>query len=331
MKRMAEMKSFKTIEEQVAILKERGLIITDEYRLKKYLSNYNYYRLSGYSLRFRNKDEFKAYTYDEHIYQSFDIDEKMRLLLLKLCFVVEAKLKTKIAYVLGEKGPIEYLKNDIYNEYNTIQDDGSYKKDTIFKASFEYIQKNNAAIFEHHRDKYNGSYPIWVIIHFLTFGEVVKLYNILNSDDRQRIAIDFTDYIVSSRDFERYIEAINCLRNACAHGDRIINKGLSRSVPLFCFDKRVFQYITISIKNNDKILTNLYGHLVALTQLLSKEKELLKDFYNEFASLFTDMYLIKPDDYGFVGDWWRNIKMPVDIYKNIKNINHEYKGDQIEE
>ncbi len=55
---MGNMKEFKTIDEQVSILRGRGLIINNENKLKKYLINYNYYRLSGYSLKYRNNDVF---------------------------------------------------------------------------------------------------------------------------------------------------------------------------------------------------------------------------------------------------------------------------------
>lgn len=39
-------KPFKTIEEQISILKDRGLDIEDEESVKKSLSNLNYYRLN---------------------------------------------------------------------------------------------------------------------------------------------------------------------------------------------------------------------------------------------------------------------------------------------
>lgn len=39
-----QVKEFKTIEEQISILRNRGLIIDDEERAKNTLSNLNYYR-----------------------------------------------------------------------------------------------------------------------------------------------------------------------------------------------------------------------------------------------------------------------------------------------
>ena len=43
-------KDFKSIDEQIAILRGRGLTIIDEARAKQFLLRNNYYRISGYSL-----------------------------------------------------------------------------------------------------------------------------------------------------------------------------------------------------------------------------------------------------------------------------------------
>ena len=51
-------KGFKTIEEQLEILRSRGLTISDELEAKKFLHHNNYYRISGYSLTLRKNDVF---------------------------------------------------------------------------------------------------------------------------------------------------------------------------------------------------------------------------------------------------------------------------------
>ena len=43
-------KSFQTLDEQIAILRSRGLVIEDEDATKEFLLLNNYYRVSGYSL-----------------------------------------------------------------------------------------------------------------------------------------------------------------------------------------------------------------------------------------------------------------------------------------
>ena len=49
-------KDFKTIDEQLEILRSRGLIIDDENIAKDFLLYNNYYRISGYSLTLRKNN-----------------------------------------------------------------------------------------------------------------------------------------------------------------------------------------------------------------------------------------------------------------------------------
>ena len=64
------MKSPKTYEEQVEIIKRKGFIVDDDETCKSFLKQANYYRLSAYFLPFRNADG----TYFENINEiSFDV------------------------------------------------------------------------------------------------------------------------------------------------------------------------------------------------------------------------------------------------------------------
>lgn len=52
------MKEFKTIQEQIELLRSRNLKIEDEAVAADFLLKNNYYRISGYSLTLRNQDTF---------------------------------------------------------------------------------------------------------------------------------------------------------------------------------------------------------------------------------------------------------------------------------
>lgn len=54
-------KGFKTIEEQLEILRSRRLTINDELAAKDFLHHNNYYRISGYSLTLRKNDVFSEF------------------------------------------------------------------------------------------------------------------------------------------------------------------------------------------------------------------------------------------------------------------------------
>lgn len=77
-----EVKPFKTIDEQIAILENRGLIIDDEEVAKKFLSNLNYYRLSAYALTLRKDDHFYDDVHFSDVMQIYKFDMELRAALM---------------------------------------------------------------------------------------------------------------------------------------------------------------------------------------------------------------------------------------------------------
>lgn len=49
-------KEFKTVDEQLEILRSRGLKIVNDEKAKEFLLNNNYYSISGYSLTLRKNE-----------------------------------------------------------------------------------------------------------------------------------------------------------------------------------------------------------------------------------------------------------------------------------
>lgn len=79
-------KPFKTVEEQIEILKSRGLIIQDEERALFFLKNNNYYELiNGYKDFFIDKDKTEQ--------EKKDVDIEMMLLLKMLYHYMNLILK----------------------------------------------------------------------------------------------------------------------------------------------------------------------------------------------------------------------------------------------
>ena len=71
-------KEFKTTEEQLDILRERGLTITDENKAKDFLLRNNYYRISGYSLTLRKNDVFSKSATFQNIVDIYNFDHELR-------------------------------------------------------------------------------------------------------------------------------------------------------------------------------------------------------------------------------------------------------------
>ena len=81
-----EPKPFKSIDEQIHILQDRGMIIDDASRARNALETIGYYKLSGYSYPFRRKregtneiaDEFTEGTTFEEVLAVYSYDETLR-------------------------------------------------------------------------------------------------------------------------------------------------------------------------------------------------------------------------------------------------------------
>lgn len=70
-------KPFKTYDEQISLLKSRGLIISDDDKAREILKRMNYYRLSAYSLTLRKDDVFYPGVSIEDIVALYDFDAKL--------------------------------------------------------------------------------------------------------------------------------------------------------------------------------------------------------------------------------------------------------------
>ena len=100
---MPETKSFCTYEQQLQILKRRGLSIADDALALQWLREKNYYRLSAYSLTLRHKspstgeDEFLKDSSFSTIIDLYQFDEQFRAAISHAAAIAETNLKAYIA------------------------------------------------------------------------------------------------------------------------------------------------------------------------------------------------------------------------------------------
>ena len=95
---MAEPKPFSPYEEQLSILRGRGLAIPDEELALQWLREKNYYRLSAYSLTLRQRDTatgndkfFDGASFSD-IIDLYEFDDQFRAAIFHAASVVETNL-----------------------------------------------------------------------------------------------------------------------------------------------------------------------------------------------------------------------------------------------
>ena len=251
---MAEQpKQYKTIEELIEILKERGCIISDISFARETLSKINYYRLTAYLLPFKDKESkeerYIPNTTFEKIVSLHEFDRKLRSLLLQAIDCIEVTLRARLArtHVKNHnRNPIAYLNPKNFRYTNSKWQDKVTKeekkvtkeeKEENFKQTIEKIILNNRKddIIKHHENKYGGKLPLWVIIEFFTFGDLSRFYSNLETKDKKEIAKQFISEYIDENSRPDYLKSwFRCctdVRNKCAHFGVLYNHPFS-SVPM---------------------------------------------------------------------------------------------------
>ena len=121
----------------------------------------------------------------------------------------EYHVMAQLAYYCGHTyGSLGYLNPDIYNEKHNAEK---------FKRLIDICVEENkmTLVVQHHKEKYNGQFPIWVIIEFFSIVMLSYLYADLKSADQKMIAKK--SYHTSSVCLKSWLRCLTDLRNRCAH------------------------------------------------------------------------------------------------------------------
>ena len=103
---MRDNKRFKSLDEQIEILRYKGLIVQDEKYARNVLIRENYFFLNGYRYLFMKSSNNKRYiegTTFEELYSLFLFDRSFRNIIFKYLLVIENNTKSIIAYQLSKK------------------------------------------------------------------------------------------------------------------------------------------------------------------------------------------------------------------------------------
>ncbi|KEI10834.1 hypothetical protein Z957_12365 [Clostridium sp. K25] len=227
-----KLKEPKTFEEQLNILKSRHMIIKNDKEAIKILAETNYYRLTAYALQFKKNDEYNGKITFNNMYNLYQFDKKLRNLLLGILETIEISLRTYIAYTLSlEYGSEAHTNIKVYQNpkfyEGYIAEDGYPRKGLKDEIEIQIKSNSKELLVKHHINKYDGHFPLWVIVEILSFGMISKMYSNLKTEDKKKIsrsAFNTTHILLES-----WIESLSHIRNICAHYGRLYNKKLKIS------------------------------------------------------------------------------------------------------
>lgn len=212
-------KTFKTIDEQIQILRDKGLVIDDEESAKDTLLRENYFFLSGYRHLFldglRSK-QFKPGTNFRELYAMFSFDRQLRNIIFKNLLIIENNMKSIFSYQLSKNYGFkekDYLKP---SNFNTNPEKSRQVNDLLRKIKRQ-IRVNGGQHSATTHYIYNYGYiPLWIVVKVLSFGIVCELYSIMKTKDQEEIAEIFGLRIT---DLLSFLPLLANYRNLCAHED----------------------------------------------------------------------------------------------------------------
>ena len=313
MMKKSDIKSFKTIDQQITILRGKGLIIDDNDETRNLLLRENYFFISGYRhlfMEYGNKDNFLDGTTFEELYAMFIFDRKLRNIFFKNILIVENNIKSIISYQLSKK--YGYKEKDYLNQKNFIQDKlkGRKVKDVLNKM-YRQIRVNTPkhTATMHYVDNY-GYIPLWILVKVLSFGIVSEFYGILKPEDKKGIS-DL--YGMSPDVLERYLVLLSNFRNVCAHEDILYDHKTQRLIPDTIYHDK------LNIEKIDDIYrygkNDLFSLVIMLKQMLNSEEfdEMIDEIREEVAILDGCIDVIP------IKNILRRIGFPVNWY-SIRNL-----------
>lgn len=224
------MKGFKTFEEQIDILKSRGLIIPDKEQTISILSRENYYNIiNGYKFPFidkKNSSEkyIENCSFDE-IYALYQFDRHIRSISFKYILQIENILRTQISYVFSKyHDSSNYL---CYENFETLSNVGDNKPlanraKKIFSL-FKQIQGDISKSIEYkdyiqHYILHYGYVPMWVLVNAIPLNRLSTFYRLMKQSERIEVS---KHWDIREKDLRQYVSLLADFRNLCAHDERI--------------------------------------------------------------------------------------------------------------
>ena len=230
-------KPFKTYNQQLKILRNRNLTISDGSRAISVLKRDNYYNvINGYKDIFLEISGSNEKYYDnttfEHINALSIFDKKIRHLFLYYILTFENLIKSKISYYHTETYNEIFNYLDV-NNFTGKADDITKLISSISKEIEKHTNLKKPNAFSHYIEEH-GELPLWVLFQKSTFGTASYFFTSLQDDIKLKICEELNQehskryklknfVVINPLFLENTIHFINSYRNICAHNERFYN------------------------------------------------------------------------------------------------------------
>ena len=203
------------------MLKQRGLIVSDEDTALKQLASISYFRLASYWKVFETDEathQFASDTRLEDIISLYTFDRELRSIIFTAIQDIEVALRTRIIHFFS-------LSHGAFWFMNASQ----FNSRSIFLTCLDSIQveisRSKEEFLQEHFAKYSSPSmpPVWKTLEVVSFGNLSKLYaNMKDVDVKKQVSKSFG--LPQYTYLESWMRSLTVLRNCCAHHGRAWNR-----------------------------------------------------------------------------------------------------------
>ncbi|MGL4697642.1 Abi family protein [Enterococcus larvae] len=304
-----EDKTFKTLEEQIDILKSRNMRFRDEESAKYVLINNSYYGIiNSYKELFQQKKAKDSnIDYGNQLFEDVledtllicDFDKSLASILYKYIMMVETTFKSSLSYYISlELGSDQqrYLDKSSYSNGYVIQTGafkGAYSIEKTFDKVTSRIEDSRITTISHFRESYKNV-PPWIVIPTLSLGVVYEWYKLCRSSIKSSVANIFLypqkpDELKKEL-FLQAMKTVHLYRNIVAHGSRL----MIHEIPLKTrlkerLLKKYLQDDSFSSAYIYERTFRVFALFVSICVLLSNRPAVKSEFIKELAYLFKQL------------------------------------------
>lgn len=226
-----------SVPEQVDLLQQKGLVISDREAATHWLSNVSYFRFKNYSYSFKDyknkKGDYVAETTFETVRDLYVFDRKLKMIIFEGIESIEISVKTRLSNIMSkEYGPRWYIdathffsaadrRQIIRNSKFTDEIPKTFNHDK-FLNEIETALKNSTEFFlQHYVRTYDPIHPpSWMLMEIITFGTLSLMFeNLQPAPEKNKICESFN---LTKKQLVSWLHCFSFIRNKCAHHGRLV-------------------------------------------------------------------------------------------------------------
>ena len=285
-------KPFKTIDEQIELLKSRGLKIVSIHRFKIYLQKYNYHNfINGYNDAFminfdRSSNKYITGVESSNIIDLFNFDRTLSGYLLTNLQNIERQLSSALTYILGQELKQQNVlcctllnfHNYHYQKIFKIKNDNELNE--LYNNMTKLVYRRDDKLYNSYFDKKNKTYkfceiPIWSLSLSWCFGDLLYIFSLLTDNIKYKIIRFFTKLNFDIDTFTKTLNMLKTLRNRVAHNNVIFNYKYTKNL------KAIKRFMVKNNINFNKSTNINIGNIVNIIDKFLPSNSQLSDIVNK--------------------------------------------------